>query len=97
MLNNISQIYDAQGDYDTALSYLNQSLQIMQTIGDEPGECATLVNIGHAVWRNDQRQAVAIWLEAYKIAKHINLYPALQIFNNLGKSLGGTGLEFWET
>lgn len=96
-LNNISQIYDAQGDYDTALSYLEHSLQIMQDINDKAGECVTLVNIGHIVWKNDQPQAVAIWLSGYKIAKEINLYPALQVFNQLAKNLGGTGLEFWES
>ena len=31
-LNNISQIYDAKGDYDTALAYLQQSLKIQQEI-----------------------------------------------------------------
>lgn len=95
-LNNISQLYDAEGDYDTALNYLQQSLQIMREINDNAGECAALVNIGHIVWKSDQSEAVAIWLAAYKIAKQINLYPALQVFNKLGRDLGGTGLEFWE-
>jgi tetratricopeptide (TPR) repeat protein len=36
-LNNISQIYDAQGDYETALDYLKQSLTIRQQIGDKAG------------------------------------------------------------
>lgn len=96
-LNNISQIYDAQGDYDTALSYLDRSLQIMCDIDDKAGECAALINIGHIVWKNAPSQAVAIWLSGYKIAKEINLYPALQVFNQLAKNLGGTGLEFWES
>jgi tetratricopeptide (TPR) repeat protein len=45
ILNNISQIYDAQGDYETALAYLKQSLAIMQQIGDKAGEGTTLNNI----------------------------------------------------
>ncbi len=44
-LNNISQIYDAKGDYDMALRYLEQSLAIHQQIGDRIGEGATLNNI----------------------------------------------------
>ena len=34
-LNNLSQISDARGDYDTALRYLEQSLAIRREIGDK--------------------------------------------------------------
>ena len=44
-LNNISQIYDAKGDYGTALKYLEQSLVIHREIGDRAGEGTTLNNI----------------------------------------------------
>ena len=44
-LNNISQIYHAQGDYATALDYLEQSLAIRRAIGDRAGEGTTLNNI----------------------------------------------------
>ena len=44
-LNNISQIYDAQGDYTTALTYLTNSLTICQEIGNKAGEGTTLNNI----------------------------------------------------
>ena len=37
-LNNISQIFKARGDYETALRYLEQSLAISQEIGDKSGE-----------------------------------------------------------
>src|SRR3954447_18910131 len=36
-LNNLSQIYKARGDYETALKYLEQSLQIQREIGDKAG------------------------------------------------------------
>ena len=36
---------DAQGDYETALTYLKQSLAIRQQIGDKAGEGTTLNNI----------------------------------------------------
>jgi tetratricopeptide (TPR) repeat protein len=45
-LNNISQIYKAQGDSDKALSYLKQSLAICQEIGHKAGEGIVLNNIG---------------------------------------------------
>ncbi|OJA03530.1 tetratricopeptide repeat protein, partial [Bathymodiolus thermophilus thioautotrophic gill symbiont] len=45
VLNNISQIYKAQGDYTIALTYLTDSLTICQEIGDKAGEGATLNNI----------------------------------------------------
>ena len=44
-LNNLSQIYQAQGDYATALGYLQQSLAIRRAIGDRAGEGATLNNL----------------------------------------------------
>ena len=50
-LNNISQIYDAQGDYETALAYLKQSLAIRQQIGDKAGEGTTLNNIRKSIMR----------------------------------------------
>jgi tetratricopeptide (TPR) repeat protein len=45
-LNNLSQIYDARGDYATALTYLEQSLAIQREIGDKAGEGVTCWNIG---------------------------------------------------
>ena len=53
-LNNISQIYDARGDYDTALKYLEDSLKIAKEIGDKAGEAATLNNIG-SIYRARER------------------------------------------
>ena len=37
-LNNLSSIYQARGDYDTALRYLEASLAIQREIGDKAGE-----------------------------------------------------------
>ena len=44
-LNNISSIYYAQGEYETALAYLQRSLTLLQEMGDKQGEGATLNNI----------------------------------------------------
>ena len=48
-LNNISQVYDARGDYDAALKYLEDSLKIAKEIGDKAGEATTLNNIGSSL------------------------------------------------
>ena len=97
-LNNISQIYDAQGDYETALTYLKQSLAIRQQIGDRAGLCATLFNMGHIHRQNNQMQeAVSAWVTVYVIAKQINEYQALQALSQLAPSLGlPEGLDGWE-
>ncbi len=44
-LNNISQIYKAQGDFETALDYVKQALTISQQTGNKAGEATTLSNI----------------------------------------------------
>ena len=44
-LNNISQIYHAQGEYGKAWDYLEQSLPIYREVGDTEGQGTTLNNI----------------------------------------------------
>ena len=96
-LNNISQIYDARGDYERALSYLTQALAIRQEIGDVAGLCATLFNMAHIHWENkEQQQALSTWLTVYKLAKQMNLAQALEALDGLGKQLGMEGLSGWE-
>jgi tetratricopeptide (TPR) repeat protein len=71
-LNNISQIYDAKGDYDTALRYLEQSLRIQQEIGDKRGAGVTLHNMAKiAKEKEDYQQFWAYETEAFKIAQEI--------------------------
>ncbi len=56
-LNNISQIFKARGDYETALRYLQQSLAIRQEIGDKSGEGATLYNMATLAFTNGNYEA----------------------------------------
>ena len=97
-LNDISQIYDARGDYDTALSYLQQSLAIRQEIGDVAGLCATLFNMGHIHLQNDeQQQAMQAWVTVYRLASQMNLAQVLNALENLAPQLGlQNGLAGWE-
>jgi tetratricopeptide (TPR) repeat protein len=87
-----------QGDYETALSYLKQSLAIQQKIGDKAGLCLALFNMGHVHAQNNKMQeAVNIWVASYIIAKQINLAQALQELADLAPQLGlPDGLESWE-
>jgi tetratricopeptide (TPR) repeat protein len=96
-LNNLSEIYWMRGDFDTALRYLEESLAIRRAIGDRAGLCPALFNMGHIYWRKDEHQkALACWIEAYQIAKEIDLAEALTNLERLAKAMGGDGLEYWE-
>jgi tetratricopeptide (TPR) repeat protein len=88
----------AQGDYETALKYLQQSLAIWQQIGDKAGLCATLFNMGHIHMQNNQvKEAVNAWVTVYVLAKQMNLAQALQALAKLAPQLGlPEGLAGWE-
>ena len=92
-LNNISQIYDARGDYDTVLTYLQQSLKIRQDIGDKAGMIPTLHNMAHiALEANNVGQAISLWSQALSLA--METQDAMGIFNvagTLGQLLAQTG------
>ena len=72
-LNNISLILKARGDYESALDFLQQSLQISLQIGDAAGLCATLFNIGHIHLQNGQQQEALIDLTKVKSCKAVNI------------------------
>ncbi len=71
-LANLGGIYDARGDYDTALSYQEESLSILREIGDKKGEGATLNNLAttaHA--RGDYDSALRYLKESLAISREI--------------------------
>ncbi len=71
-LNNISQIYDARGDYASALVYLEKSLEIQQAIGNKSGEGATLNNISLIFQaRGDYASALAYLEQSLEIRQAI--------------------------
>ncbi|KAF5417184.1 MAG: Photosystem I assembly protein Ycf3 [Candidatus Methanogaster sp.] len=72
ILNNISQIYRARGDYDTALKYLEESLEIYREIGDKAGEGTTLNNISQIYdARGDYDTALKYLEESLEIYREI--------------------------
>ena len=88
----------ARGDYDTALSYLKQSLAITQEIGDVAGLCATLLNIGHIHMQNEEfQQALSAWVQVYQLANPMQLIQALDALEHLADQLGlPDGMEGWD-
>jgi len=62
-LNNISGIYRARGDYDTALVYLEQSLAIFRKIGDLAHEGTTLNNISQIYKARGDYDTALMYLE----------------------------------
>jgi tetratricopeptide (TPR) repeat protein len=69
---DISQIYDAQGDYTTVLKYLEASLKIRKEIGDKSGEGTTLNNISQIYDAQGDYTTALKYLEAsLKISKEI--------------------------
>jgi tetratricopeptide (TPR) repeat protein len=72
-LNNISQIYSARGDYETALKYLEQSLKISQEIGDKSVEAKTLFNLAMACL-NDKINQPAKAMEYLQEVVEINKF-----------------------
>jgi len=85
-LNNISQIYDARGDYATALSYLERSLKISQEIGDKSGQIPTLHNMAQIAWNQDNfEKYLKLEMQAYQLA--IETQDAMGLFQ-VGQDLG---------
>jgi len=77
-LNNISQVYQAQGDYDTALDYLQQSLAILKAIGDKQGEGTTLNNISQVYKaQGDYETALDYLQQSLAIRKAIGDWPGM--------------------
>ncbi|TLU88444.1 MAG: CHAT domain-containing protein [Chlorobium sp.] len=94
----IGKQYFHIAQYDTALDYLKRSLAIQQEIGDIAGLCATLFNMGHIYWQNDdQSNAVSSWITVYKMSKKMKLAQALQALESLAPQIGlPGGLSGWE-
>jgi len=97
-LNNISGIYHAKGDYDTAFKYLIQSLSIRQEIGDVAGFWVTMFNMGHIHSQNGEKaKAMEAWISVYLQAKRMKLAQTLDALEGLAKEIGlNNGLDGWE-
>ena len=71
-------------------------MEIRREIGDRSGMCATLINMGHIHYQdNDQKNAMMHWVTSYRIAKEIGYAQALSALEAWAKHLGGNDLSFW--
>ena len=71
-LNNLATAALSQGDYATALRYLQDSLKIQQEIGDKKGEGATLNNLATAALsQGDYATALRYLQDSLKIRQEI--------------------------
>jgi tetratricopeptide (TPR) repeat protein len=72
-LNNIGQIYGTKRDYDTALHYLKQSLNIRRQIGDRVGEGTTINSLAIITFaQGDYDSALEYWQQSLIIAQETN-------------------------
>ena len=71
-LGNLGAAYQALGQYQTAIDYHQQSLEIKRDLGDRHGEAITCFNLGLALENTKQKSAA---IEAYDNARQ--LYEAM--------------------
>ncbi|CAN2042439.1 Tetratricopeptide repeat protein [Candidatus Magnetomoraceae bacterium gMMP-15] len=92
-LNNISQVYNVRGDYETTLSYLKESLKISKEIGDKSEEAPVLNNIsGIYQARGDYETALGYLKDSLEISKEIgNKFEEGIALNNISQVFNARG------
>ncbi|MDJ1177388.1 tetratricopeptide repeat protein [Roseofilum sp. BLCC_M91] len=71
-LTSLGIAYYAQGDYEAALSFHQQSLEIEQQIGDRSGIASSLGNLGNAYSsQGDYKAALSFYQQSLKISQEI--------------------------
>ncbi|CAK8723501.1 MAG: Tetratricopeptide repeat-containing protein [Candidatus Electronema aureum] len=85
-LNNISQIYNAQGDYGKALDYLEQSLTIRTEVGDKKGECTIMNNIAALAYdKGDYPKALKFFVQILPLRREMHDKEGEgAVLNNIG-------------
>ena len=67
--NNLGECYSSIGEYNSAMNYLNTSLEIKQKVGNKSGIAATLGNIGQVCYRQlNFEKAIEYYTKSNKIA-----------------------------
>lgn len=97
-LNNIAKVFQARGNFDTALDCLKHAAAVQTEADDKAGLCQTLFDIGHIHLQNEEvEEAMGTWINAYSIAKSIRLTHVLGSLKELAEQLGYSGgLATWE-
>lgn len=68
--NNLGECYSTIGKYDSAMYYLNTSLEVKKKLGNKSGIAATLGNIGNINFhQKNYQKAIEFYTESFEIAK----------------------------
>ncbi|MDJ1174659.1 tetratricopeptide repeat protein, partial [Roseofilum capinflatum] len=68
--------YHSQGDYESAISFYQQSLEIFQQIGDRSGIASSLGNLGNAYKsQGDYESAISFYQQSLEIQQQIGDKP----------------------
>ncbi|NMG18191.1 tetratricopeptide repeat protein, partial [Brasilonema bromeliae] len=71
-LNNMAGVIARQGDIERAIALWQQSLEIVERIGDVGGKAATLCNMaGVIAQQGDIERAIALWEQSLEIVERI--------------------------
>lgn len=62
-LGNLGIVYFSQGDYQQAIKYNQQRLEIAQKIGDRPGQMKAMGNLGNAYHQLEKEDKAIEYLE----------------------------------
>ncbi len=88
-LISLGNAYNSLGEYQQAIDYHQQSLEIFRDIGDRNGEGLSLMNLGLAYFFQGQYpQAIDLFQQSLEIAREIGDR------NTEGKSLANLGLAY---
>lgn len=83
--NNIGYVHDERGNYDLALQFYLNSLNIQEEVGDLAGQATTLNNIGYFYkYRGDIDKALDYYLKSLAIRKEQgDVQPIANSLNNI--------------
>ena len=85
-LNNLGNVYNYQGQYERAIEFLQQSLEIAKKIDDRNIESSSLMNLGIAYdSQGEYQRAIDFYQQSLEIAREIGDR------NSEGKSLANLG------
>jgi tetratricopeptide (TPR) repeat protein len=92
-LTSLGLAYKSQGDYESAISFHQQSLEIFQEIGDRSGIAASFNNLGNAYHsQGDYESAISFHQQSLEIFQQIGDRSGIATsFNNLGNAYYAQG------
>ncbi|MEH2464319.1 tetratricopeptide repeat protein, partial [Nostoc sp.] len=86
-LNNMAQVFAQQGDITRAIALWEQSLEIIEQIGNVKGKAATLNNMAQVFAdQGDIARAIALWEQSLEIIEQIgNVKGKAATLNNMAQ------------